>query len=382
MKNTLKNTLLIKLGFFSLSYLSSSIALAMPPQAAFDVCQGKQTGTSCMINTPEGEITGSCQQPPHESQALCIPANHQRGSRGEQHKQRGQRPMTDTPPMGGEMRRHKRNHTITQSNGVESLIPADKAPITASLASSTVQGDERIISANGISKHLTGQFPNAGNPNTINAQQYEFRVPATPEIADNTTPLRMGNFGVAINGVPFDPSADEWYQGKFRSHWQYEALSGAVTLGIDENHAHVQPTGAYHYHGLPTLLMTAKKVQAGSHSPIIGWAADGFPMFALYGYADGEKASAGVIENTSSYRLKTGNRPTGENNPGGHYDGTFLADYEYVAGTGTLDECNGRFVKTADYPKGTYAYFLTKAWPVIPRCHKGTPSHDFQHQRR
>lgn len=41
-------------------------------------------------------------------------------------------------------------------------------------------------------------------------------------------------------------------------------------------------------------------------------------------------------------------------------------------GAGTLDECNGAFVKTADYPQGTYAYFLTDSFPVIPRCQKGT----------
>jgi hypothetical protein len=46
-------------------------------------------------------------------------------------------------------------------------------------------------------------------------------------------------------------------------------------------------------------------------------------------------------------------------------------------GTGTLDECNGRFIKTADYLQGTYAYFLTHSWPVIPRCHKGTPDSGF-----
>ncbi|MEM9312094.1 MAG: YHYH protein, partial [Pseudomonadota bacterium] len=63
--------------------------------------------------------------------------------------------------------------------------------------------------------------------------------------------------------------------------------------------------------------------------------------------------------------------------PGGAYDGTFIRDYEFVAGLGNLDECNGRFVRTPDFPDGTYAYFLTQRWPVVPRCYKGTPSPDF-----
>lgn len=69
-------------------------------------------------------------------------------------------------------------------------------------------------------------------------------------------------------------------------------------------------------------------------------------------------------------------RPGG-NEPGGYYDGTFLADYEYIEGAGTLDECNGRMTVSPEFPDGTYAYFLTSDFPNIPRCFKGTPSQDF-----
>jgi len=47
---------------------------------------------------------------------------------------------------------------------------------------------------------------------------------------------------------------------------------------------------------------------------------------------------------TSSYRLKSGERPTGAGDPGGSYDGTYRDDYEYVAGQGDLDACNGMSV--------------------------------------
>ena len=63
---------------------------------------------------------------------------------------------------------------------------------------------------------------------------------------------------------------------------------------------------------------------------------------------------------------------------GGKYDGTFVADYEFVKDLGDLDECNGRSCVTPEFPGGTYAYFLTEAWPVIPRNYRGTPSADFQ----
>lgn len=52
-------------------------------------------------------------------------------------------------------------------------------------------------------------------------------------------------------------------------------------------------------------------------------------------------------------------------------------DYEYVEGAGTLDECNGRMTVTPDFPDGTYDYFLTPDFPIVPRCFKGKLSHDF-----
>ncbi|MBU6180830.1 MAG: YHYH protein, partial [Verrucomicrobia bacterium] len=66
------------------------------------------------------------------------------------------------------------------------------------------------------------------------------------------------------------------------------------------------------------------------------------------------------------------NRPGGDE-PGGRHDGAFVQDYECVAGSGDLDECNGRFCLTPEFPEGTYAYFLTDEWPVIPRAFRGSP---------
>ncbi|MGD1918261.1 MAG: YHYH protein, partial [Pleurocapsa sp.] len=157
---------------------------------------------------------------------------------------------------------------------------------------------------------------------------------------------------------------------------KYDALSGARDLGFDENHAHVQPEGTYHYHGLPTLLLDDLGLSPAEHSPLVGWAADGFPIYAMYGYKDGKAADSEIVTMTSSYELKSGNRPGGEE-PDGEYDGTFVRDYEYVEGAGSLVECNGRMTVAPDVPDGTYAYFLTADFPIVPRCFRGTPSQDF-----
>ena len=113
------------------------------------------------------------------------------------------------------------------------------------------------------------------------------------------------------------------------------------------------------------------ELASDTHSPLIGWAVDGFPVYALFGWEDASLPVGVVSELTSSYQLKEGARPNGADGPGGTYDGTFVQDYEYVAGSGDLDECNGRITVTPDFPDGTYAYFLTDDWPVIPRCVKG-----------
>src|SRR5688500_12531284 len=76
-----------------------------------------------------------------------------------------------------------------------------------------------------------------------------------------------------------------------------------------------------------------------------------------------------------SYRLKRGKRKTGARTS---YDGTFVEDYEYVAGHGDLDECNGRFGVTPEYPDGTYHYFVTENFPFIPRYFRGLPDESFK----
>jgi hypothetical protein len=265
-----------------------------------------------------------------------------------------------------------RDHRVVQIEHAPTIYPATVPPIAENHVTVTVDEQWRYIKSNSISEHLTGAFPNPGNPNTISEFEIDIRIPLNPVHSGRAT--RAKDLGVALNGVTFDPGAGEFYRGDPSLGWSYEALSGAVALGLDDNHAHVQPTGKYHYHGLPTGLMDRLARDVSTHSEQIGWAVDGFPIYARYGYthADGTEVS----DMTSSYRLKSGQRPSGGDQPGGTYDGTFTADYVYVPGLGDLDECNGKLTVTPDFPNGTYAYFLTTDYPVVPRCVMGTPDPD------
>jgi len=94
-----------------------------------------------------------------------------------------------------------------------------------------------------------------------------------------------------------------------------------------------------------------------THSPILGFAYDGNPIYGPFGYQDPLDDVSNVIRMTSSYSLNN----TRSKGPlvSSYPLGTFVNDYTYNHKSGTLDENNGRYCVTPDYPEGTYAYFIT-----------------------
>lgn len=267
-----------------------------------------------------------------------------------------------------------RDHDETTGGPLSLTVASDSAGQTE--VEITETGSTRVVTGNGLPTHLVGRFPNSRNPYEITEQRVSLTMPLYPESTGRTTELPFGwTFGVSIDGVVFDPLAAEYWAGDPKSGWSYNALGGAFSLGFDENHAHVQPSGAYHYHGVPVGLLDLSGWVSDAHSPLIGYAADGFPIYALTGTIDGEVAMM-----TSSYQLISGDRPGGSE-PDGAHDGTFNEDYEYVEGSGNLDRCNGAMTVSDEYPDGTYAYFITEDYPVIPRCWVGTPDESFQIRR-
>ena len=92
-----------------------------------------------------------------------------------------------------------------------------------------------------------------------------------------------------------------------------------------------------------------------THSPIIGWAYDGNPIYGPFGYEDPNDTSSSTVIIKSSYakdKTKVFNRPTGFS------EGFFVNDYIFDD-SGDLDIHNGRFCKTPEFPNGIYAYFAT-----------------------
>lgn len=180
------------------------------------------------------------------------------------------------------------------------------------------------------------------------------------------------------NSVKVEPDTAETYIG---SSVTYNVVGKNLyqDVGLDPSNAHNQPTGSnfygyYHYHGMPEGLI-ARIGKGNATMTLVGFAADGFPIYARYGYKNRTNTTGGVSVMKSNYRLRT----TAERSAAGFSArpsvglaplGTFEQDwiFDSTAG-GTLDACNGRYGVTPESNGASvYHYFVTDTYPFIPRC--------------
>ena len=247
-----------------------------------------------------------------------------------------------------------------------------------SVATWTCSSTIRALAGNGIPDHpVTGG--NFATP--VGVQNINVNFPRTPTNTGGITGGQL-NPGYALNSVKFDPgtagscasTATSTLNGggcvaiNGTDPWKLEAIGGAFAFGTDENNAHVQPNGQYHYHGMPVGLVT--KQNKGTAMTLVGFAVDGFPIYARYGYSGANDATSATKVMKGSYAFKAtpdAGRPSVAVFP----MGTFTQDYVYTAGSGDLDECNGRTGVTPEFPNGTYHYYITDTYPYIQRCVKG-----------
>jgi hypothetical protein len=137
-----------------------------------------------------------------------------------------------------------------------------------------------IIRSQGYPNHPTAIFPNSDNPNTISVQDFTFRLPLAPRKSDSITRLPMGPIGMSLNGVVFFNPFE--MEGR-------NAVAGYDEVWLDSCCGHPQQTGVYHYHKYPTCVKSPFIDDGKSHSPIIGFAFDGFPLYGPY-ESDGSMA--------------------------------------------------------------------------------------------
>ena len=263
--------------------------------------------------------------------------------------------------------------------------------------SMTTTNNERIISSNNIPDHLVGLFGGGQgslNPNEISPQFENYVISCIPTVNPTLTSLlndagqgqNLGPqyaFGIMLNGIELDPVAAEPFphNGNLsdpNNNWEWNKEALNVNLGLDCNNGHVQPNGKYHYHATPVSYLNSLGL-SNNEMTLIGYAADGFPIYYKYAYSVADNNSSNIQIMKSSYQLKSGDRPgDGITAPCDEYNGVYSNDYEYVENLGNLDEANGRNGVTPEYPNGTYYYVLTDEFPGVPRYFKGSPSNDFK----
>ena len=257
----------------------------------------------------------------------------------------------------------------------------------------------------GLPSYVTGPFLD-GNPSLATNQNAIFKYPLYP--VKNTgapTATTGGNIGVFINGVALFDYRDgvSWNAttnalcgGPGNSPcpggpnanlpWNRDAIV-AERGGFDCSKAH-PAMGNYHHHQNPSAFKLDLQVLSSIcnlynadglyaidstvHSPLIGFAYDGFPIYGAYAYKNVD-GTGGIVRMKSSYSLRNittrNTSPTGAAVTSGpsisttYPLGYFREDYGYTAtSTATpdyLDEHNGRFCKTPEYPAGIYCYFAT-----------------------
>ena len=219
-------------------------------------------------------------------------------------------------------------------------------------------GSEKCIKSNGTPNHEIGKFPVKGNPNSFKSQPLKYCFPLIP-IKTSMLSKKAKTMGITLTGIPIRPGTAGWYDASSprkysnnrSSGWNLEAITPLKKIfGIDQNNAHVDKRGLYHYHAMPKKLINFEGTS------LIGYAGDGHEIHYI-----GSSAK-------SSWSLKTGERSTP---PYGKFDGSFIQDYEFHPALGNLDECNGGKLN------GKYVYFATDNFPFFHRCHWGKVSRDF-----
>ena len=265
----------------------------------------------------------------------------------------------------------------------DSSYENESLDIEGEVSMSCLVANQREIVANSIPDHEPGEFPNAGNPNAIGAVGITMTMSLIPELASAIDDSKRVP-AIARNGVKFEPETGETYTGN--NAWRYEAIQEVYDLGLDESFAHVQPSGMYHYHGMPEGHIELTDRDGGDAMILVGWALDGFPVYARYGYSDPNDANSAIKEMNGSYQLRdwdelqaAGRPATTDTDTRANGTvveslplGTFVQDWEYNASVSELDECNGREGVTPEFPEGIYHYYITDDYPYVQRCLRGT----------
>ncbi|MBI5771404.1 MAG: YHYH protein [Verrucomicrobia bacterium] len=334
--------------------------------------------------------------------------------------------------------------TWSRGQGVQS------APTYAGVMQVAYSANWVYVRASGLGYHAMGPwYLNAAQtqnfPNFPANQNVLYRLPRTPTVPATKTLTPAGAIGYGVDGVALFDNRDTFSYNNAAATdaspvnglrgdgvWNRDAY---INEGVTFDPAFAHQAGAnYHYHANTPALRhllgdnvdynaTAKSYAERSatgarHSPILGWLADGHPLYGPYGYATAMDATSAVRRLVPGYQKRDGTNGTTNLTATGRTTlpawatraqnrtanlasnltgpavstayplGAYLEDYDYVGELGKtqgtdfdLDLYNGRFCVTPEFPNGTYAYFLTiesdgtpKFPYIVGRWYYGSPA--------
>jgi hypothetical protein len=282
------------------------------------------------------------------------------------------------------------NTTVTGKYYVSGNSTAISNGILVNCQAVQYSATSAYITTTGVPSYPTGPFLD-GNPSNATNQSAIFKFPLTPvQNTGTATATTGGNIGVFLNGVAlFDYRDGAGWSSTTNSLcggpgnptctgtvlWNRDAIV-AERAGFDCSKGH-PAMGNYHHHQNPsafkldlTVISTICNLYAADglytidstqHSPLLGFAYDGFPIYGAYAYKN-VNGTGGITRMKSGYRLRVMTTRTSGPAVSTTYPlGYFREDYEFITTTASdsLDVHNGRFCVTPEYPNGIYCYFAT-----------------------
>ena len=260
------------------------------------------------------------------------------------------------------------NNYNANTNGVNAPNGGGSGPWFQCEVTVSASSTEMNVNSNGIPNH---NWVSAFGPGDI--QSHTWSIPLNPtndttggHVSTNCPAANgqwecaadRGQVAVAANGVPiFGPEEGPGGDAVALDFFYFTEDRQPIDLGYCG--AHAGPTGVhYHWDAMcqywePESGETMQDydwslIDSTKHSPIIGWSFDGYPIYGMYTWDDD-----GVVKGMkSSYAVE-------RTSDGGDQGYNGIDDWNYVSGLGDLDQCNGRFGPTPEYPQGTYYYVST-----------------------
>jgi hypothetical protein len=331
---------------------------------------------------------------------------------------------------------YARVYTTTNTRASGSSVTTwagQNLPAYADVAEVSYSASWVYVKYTGLASHIMGPWlnPQGGQFMFWPTNQHGIsRFPRIPTIpTGNKTTVPAGYCGIYVNGVAIFNALDgkAWdgsalVMGPHTQLTYYWHRNAPIGEGFNFDYAlgHQPPTSIYHTHQNPIALRyqlgdhidynsftknySESTNAVSKHSPIIGWAFDGLPIYGPYGYSVSNNPASGVRRMVAGYVVRDGNNGTDSvafnlstiplwyarfrQKLGASYStnattarpsvnstyplGTFAEDWSYLGDLinptnnqpyqqGTdfdLDQYNSRWCVTPEFPKGTNAYFV------------------------